>query len=135
MSALFRTPDAALPAPSGRMINALLQYADVQEDLGGGRSRMRLSKEGRRRPEVRAALGRDLDRAARMSVMVISSGTSNASMRTVSFRFRRVEYSTRSWASFSKRASCIGANDSIQAIVRNPVRAAELDATGGVPPG
>ncbi len=69
MSALFRTPDAALPAPSWRMINALLQYADVQEDLGGGRSRMRLSKEGRRRPEVRAALGRDLDRAARMSVI------------------------------------------------------------------
>lgn len=69
MSASFRTTDAALPAPSGRMINALLQYADVQEDLGGGRSRMRLSKEGRRRPEVRAALGRDLDRAARISVI------------------------------------------------------------------
>ena len=69
MSALFRTPETTVAAPSGRMINALLQYADVQEDLGEGRLRMRLSKEGRRRPEVRAALGRDLDRAARISVI------------------------------------------------------------------
>ncbi len=69
MSALVRSPEASQPAPSGRMINALLQYADVQEDLGEGRLRMRLSKGRLRRPEVRAALGRDLDRAGRISVI------------------------------------------------------------------
>src|SRR5690242_7085143 len=41
--------------------------------------------------------------------MVISAGISNASIRTVSLRFRRMEYSTRSFASFSNRSSCIAA--------------------------
>src|SRR5579884_202476 len=40
--------------------------------------------------------------------MVISSGMSNASMRTVSLRRRRMEYSTKSFASLSNRGSRIG---------------------------
>src|SRR2546425_11703888 len=52
-------------------------------------------------------------RAARMSAMVISSGTSNDSIRTFSLRFSLVEYSTRSLASLSKRGSCIESYDSI----------------------
>src|SRR6266496_3218687 len=51
--------------------------------------------------------------------MVISSGTSNASISTVSFRLRRMEYSTRIFASLSNRASCIGAYHSISRAVCN----------------
>src|SRR6266478_7080983 len=49
-----------------------------------------------------------------MSAMVISSGTSKASIKTFSFRLSLVEYSTRSLANLSKRASCIGRYDSIE---------------------
>src|ERR1043166_4988454 len=48
-----------------------------------------------------------------MSAIVISSGTSNASTKTVSLRLSRMEYSTKSFASLSKRRSCIGTYDSI----------------------
>src|SRR5438093_12781944 len=51
--------------------------------------------------------------------MVISSGISNASMRTVSLRLRRIEYSTRSFASLSNRASCIGSYHSTSIAGRN----------------
>ncbi len=54
-------------------------------------------------------------RAARTSAIVISSGISKDSIRTVSWRFSRVEYSTRSCASLSKRGSYIEENDSIGA--------------------
>src|SRR5256885_2596191 len=53
-------------------------------------------------------------RAARTSAIVISSGTSKASIKTFSLRLSRVEYSTRSFASLSKRASCIERYDSIE---------------------
>src|SRR6188508_1394021 len=59
-------------------------------------------------------------RTARTSAIVISSGISKDSMRTVSCRFKRVEYSTRSCASLSKRGSCIEQNDSIGAGGCNP---------------
>src|SRR5437879_10839031 len=48
-----------------------------------------------------------------MSATTISSGTSKASIKTLSFRLSRVEYSTKSFANLSKRASCIGRYDSI----------------------
>src|SRR5438876_12418493 len=51
--------------------------------------------------------------------MVISSGISNASMRTVSLRLRRIEYSTRSFASLSNRAPCIGSYHSTSIAGRN----------------
>ena len=68
MTALFRTPSPA-GAPSGRVINALLQFADVQEDLGGGRIRMRLSRRRLGQADVRAALGADAERAADLAVV------------------------------------------------------------------
>ena len=69
MTALFRHPAEASPLPSGRMINALLQFADLQEDLGGGRTRMRLSRARLRQPEVKAALGEDAERCADLAVV------------------------------------------------------------------
>ena len=69
MSALFRTPLAFAPTPSGRTLDALLQYADVQEDLGGGRIRMRLSRRRLNQADVRAALGADVERAGELAVV------------------------------------------------------------------
>ena len=68
MAAMFPRPTAAA-VPSGRMLNALLQYADVQEDLGGGRIRMRLSAARLKQREVKAALGADVARAADLAVV------------------------------------------------------------------
>ena len=69
MSALFRSPLAFAPAPSGRTLDALLQYADVTEDLGGGRLCLRLSPRRARSAEVRAAFGADAKRAAELAVI------------------------------------------------------------------
>src|SRR3712207_2686018 len=68
MSALFRTPSPTAIA-SGRLISEVLRLADVQEDLGGGRIRMRLSKARLKQPEVKAALGEDVKRAAELAVV------------------------------------------------------------------
>lgn len=59
----------ASPAPSGRMIDAVLRFADVHEEIDGRRTRLRLSRQRLRQPEVRAALGEDARRAAKMSVI------------------------------------------------------------------
>ena len=56
-------------APSGRMIDAVLRFADVHEEIDGRRTRLRLSRQRLRQPEVRAALGEDARRAAKMSVI------------------------------------------------------------------
>ncbi len=69
MSALFRTPLAFAPAPSGRTIDALLQFADVTEDLGEGRLCLRLSPKRARSAEVKAAFGADAKRAADLAVI------------------------------------------------------------------
>jgi len=68
---LFRTGGFGLKsaAPSGRLINELLRWADVQEDLGDGRTRLRLSKKRLKDREVRAALGADAARAADVAVV------------------------------------------------------------------
>ena len=68
MSAMFRTPFPTAVA-SGRLISEVLRLADVQEDLGGGRIRMRLSKARLKQPEVKAALGEDVKRAAELAVV------------------------------------------------------------------
>ena len=68
MSAMFRTPFPAAVA-SGRLISEVLRLADVQEDLGGGRIRMRLSQGRLKQPEVKAALGADVKRAAELAVV------------------------------------------------------------------
>ncbi len=69
MSALFRTPLAYAPAPSGRTIDALLQFADVTEDLGQGRICLRMSAKRARSAEVKAAFGVDAKRAADLAVI------------------------------------------------------------------
>ena len=69
MSALFRTPLAYAPAPSGRTIDALLQFADVTEDLGQGRICLRMSPKRARSAEVKAAFGADAKRAADLAVI------------------------------------------------------------------
>ena len=68
MTALFRTPFPTAIA-SGRLISEVLRLADVQEDLGGGRIRMRLSQARLKQPEVKAALGPDVKRAAELAVV------------------------------------------------------------------
>lgn len=68
---LFRTGGfgVATPPPSGRLVNEVLRLADVHEDLGGGRTRMRLSPARLRQRDVRAALGSEARRAACVSVI------------------------------------------------------------------
>jgi len=56
-------------APSGRMIDAVLRFADVHEEIDERRTRLRLSRQRLRQPEVRAALGQDARRAAKISVI------------------------------------------------------------------
>lgn len=56
-------------APSADVINAVLQYADIEEDLGGGRYLNRISSEKLRKREVRKALGEAVARAADVSVI------------------------------------------------------------------
>ena len=68
MSALFHTPFPTAVA-SGRLISEVLRLADVQEDLGGGRIRLRLSQARLKQPEVKAALGEDVSRAAELAVV------------------------------------------------------------------
>ncbi len=55
--------------PSGRLISEVLRLADVQEDLGGGRTRLRLSQRRLKQPEVKAALGCETSLAATLSVI------------------------------------------------------------------
>ena len=56
-------------APSGRMIDAVLRFADVQEEIDERRTRLRLSRQRLRQPEVRAALGQDARRAGQLSII------------------------------------------------------------------
>ena len=56
--------------PSGEIISAVLRYADIEEDLGGGRILNRLSARRLRQREVRAALGKaGVIRAAEVAVV------------------------------------------------------------------
>ncbi len=49
---------------SGAMISAVLDFADIHRDLGGGRTLLRLSPERVARADVILRLGRDAERAA-----------------------------------------------------------------------
>jgi hypothetical protein len=56
--------------PSGDIINAVLRFADIGEDLGGGRTHYRLSDKRLRQREVRAVLGKaGVERAADIGVV------------------------------------------------------------------
>ena len=55
--------------PSGELINAVLQYADVSTELGGGRTLLRLSVRRRDDAVIKAALGREAGRLADVAVI------------------------------------------------------------------
>jgi hypothetical protein len=56
-------------APSSAVVDAVLRYSDVQEDVGGGRVMKRLSPARLRDGEVAAALGKDAAQAGRVSIL------------------------------------------------------------------
>jgi hypothetical protein len=56
--------------PSAEVIDAVLRFADIEEDLGGGRTHYRLSERRLRQREVRKALGKEgVARAADVGVV------------------------------------------------------------------
>jgi hypothetical protein len=67
-----RTADRIANAPrpiSSAVIDAVLRYADVEEDLGGGRALFRLSPARAADNEVRRALGDAAARAGSVSIL------------------------------------------------------------------
>lgn len=58
------TQDWHVVPVSAAMISAVLAFADIHRDLGGGRTLMRLSPERVLRPDIILLLGRDAERAA-----------------------------------------------------------------------
>lgn len=68
--ALMTSPRALRHAPpSGELISAILQYADVSTDLGGGRTLLRLSPKRRDDAVIAKNLGREADRLADVAVV------------------------------------------------------------------
>jgi len=64
------TPAApVVQAPSGALINAVLAYADIQLDMGGGKIMLRLSPDRMTDPVIRQPLGREAARLAEISVI------------------------------------------------------------------
>ena len=55
--------------PSGDLISAILQYADVQLDIGGGRTLLRLSERRRADAVITGSLGREAPRLAEVAVI------------------------------------------------------------------
>jgi len=64
------TPAAAVAqAPSGALINAVLAYADIQLDMGGGKLLLRMSPDRAADPVIRQPLGREAARLPEISVI------------------------------------------------------------------
>jgi len=64
------TPAAPIAqAPSGALINAVLAYADIQLDMGGGKLMLRMSPERMADPVIRQPLGREAARLTEISVI------------------------------------------------------------------
>jgi len=57
------------PPPSGALINAILHYADIQIDVGGGRTLLRLSAARADDPVLKASLGREARRLIDVSIL------------------------------------------------------------------
>jgi hypothetical protein len=55
--------------PSGALINAILEHADVRHDLGEGRVLLRLSRRGIRKAAIRRRLGREAGRLEEVSLV------------------------------------------------------------------
>lgn len=67
-----RTADRIAQAPRpipANVLDAVLRYSDIQEDMGCGRTLMRLSATRLADDEVRRALGDAADRAGRVSIL------------------------------------------------------------------
>ncbi|MDP3175232.1 MAG: hypothetical protein Q8M88_12445 [Phenylobacterium sp.] len=62
-------PPVRLRPLSGAVIDAVLRYSDVQQDLGGGRTLMRISDARLHEAEVRDSLGDTAARAATVSIL------------------------------------------------------------------
>ncbi len=60
---------APRPAPSSALINAILEYADIRHELGGGQVILRLSPRRAKDRVLKAALGREARRLADVSVV------------------------------------------------------------------
>jgi hypothetical protein len=60
---------AAKAPPSGELINVILEYADVQQDVGAGRFILRLSQRRMRDPVIRRQLGREASRLSDVSIL------------------------------------------------------------------
>ena len=57
------------PPPSGAMINAVLEHADLRDDMGGGRTMLRISAARLAEPSVRKTLGADAGRLGEIAVI------------------------------------------------------------------
>ena len=67
---LMTSPKAMRHAlPSGELINAVLQYADISVDMGGGRTLLRLSPRRMEDEVIRSSLGREVGRLADVAVV------------------------------------------------------------------
>jgi len=55
--------------PPAAVINAVLQHHDIADDQGGGRTLLRMSEDRAFAPDLAAALGRDVQRAARVAIL------------------------------------------------------------------
>ena len=64
-----KTPAPARQTPSSNLINIVLEHADLRDDLGGGRTLMRLSLERAADPRIRLQLGAEAGRAAEVAVI------------------------------------------------------------------
>jgi len=56
-------------SPSTHLINAVLEHADLRDELGGGRVLLRVSSAKQRHPDVRADLGDEARRLADIAVV------------------------------------------------------------------
>jgi len=63
------TVPAQSPPPSGALINVILEYADIQQELGGDRFILRLSAKRMKDPVIKSILGRETKRLADVSVV------------------------------------------------------------------
>jgi hypothetical protein len=55
--------------PSGELISAVIQYADLIKDMGGERSMLRLSERRMRDPVISGPLGREAERLGDIAVI------------------------------------------------------------------
>jgi hypothetical protein len=60
---------AHIAPPSGALLNAILSYADIADDIGGGLSILRVSADRMNDPVITKLLGREAARLADVSIL------------------------------------------------------------------